>query len=203
VHCIIFFPPKWGAWQENSPLQGVRQGDPLSPMLLLLAIEPLHKLIRKAQNMGILNTLSRTCDMFRMSIYADDATLFLKPTSHDLNVTIEILNIFADASGLATNMSKTECYPIHCANINLHFIGTVNLKISHFPCKYLGLPLHFRKPNRAMFQPVIQKIEGRVPGWKRNFLTHPGRELLVNSVLSSMPTYFLTVFKMPKWALKN
>jgi hypothetical protein len=29
----------------------------------------------------------------------------------------------------------------------------------------------------------------------------PGRELLVKSVLSSMPTHFLTMFKMPKWAI--
>jgi hypothetical protein len=31
------------------------------------------------------------------------------------------------------------------------------------------------------------------------FLTSPERELLVKSVLFEMPTYFLTMFKMPKW----
>jgi hypothetical protein len=46
---------------------------------------------------------------------------------------------------------------------------------------------------------VIQKIANRMPGWKRNFLTYPGREILVRSVLIVMPTFFLTVFKMPKW----
>jgi hypothetical protein len=32
-------------------------------------------------------------------------------------------------------------------------------------------------------------------------LTYPGRELLVKTVLSAMPTHYLTVFKMLKWAI--
>jgi hypothetical protein len=35
--------------------------------------------------------------------------------------------------------------------------------------------------------------------WKRNFLTYLGRELLVKSIPLAMTTYFLTIFKMPKW----
>jgi hypothetical protein len=40
-----------------------------------------------------------------------------------------------------------------------------------------------------------------VPGWKKDLLTYPGRELLVKSVLFAIPTHFLTVFKFPKWAI--
>jgi hypothetical protein len=38
-----------------------------------------------------------------------------------------------------------------------------------------------------------------MPGWKRGFMTYSGREVLVKSVLTTMPTYFLSVFKMLKW----
>jgi hypothetical protein len=31
-------------------------------------------------------------------------------------------------------------------------------------------------------------------------MRYPGRQLLVKSVLFVMPIYFMTVFKMPKWA---
>jgi hypothetical protein len=68
-----------------------------------------------------------------------------------------------------------------------------------FPCTYLGLPLHFKKLSRAMIFQLVQKIGDRLLGWKRNLLTYLGRELLVKIVLSSMPTYFLTVFRVPKW----
>jgi hypothetical protein len=51
-----------------------------------------------------------------------------------------------------------------------------------------------------MLQPLIQKIGNKLPGWKRNLLAYPGREFLVKTVLSAMPTFFMTVFKMLKWA---
>jgi hypothetical protein len=50
---------------------------------------------------------------------------------------------------------------------------------------------------------LIQKIADKLPGWKRGFLTYPGEELLVKSILSIMPSYFLTVFIMPKWDLNK
>lgn len=40
-----------------------------------------------------------------------------------------------------------------------------------------------------------------MPGWKRDFLTYPGRDLLLNTVLTSMPIYYLTIFKFPRWAI--
>jgi hypothetical protein len=153
-------------------------------MLFLLAMEPLHRLFRRAQDSGLLGSLSRGSNSFRLSLYADVAATFIKPTQQDLEVTLSILQIFVEAPGLCTSMNKTECYPIQCGNINLDFLSDRNLAISSFPCKYMGLPLHFKKPNRAMLQPVIQKLGDRLSGWKRNFFSYLGRELLVKSVPS-------------------
>jgi hypothetical protein len=71
--------------------------------------------------------------------------------------------------------------------------------IANFPCKYLGLPLHVKKPTKSMMQPVVQKIVDRLLGWKRKFFSHPGRELLVKSVLLAMPTYFLQQQQQPSF----
>jgi hypothetical protein len=150
--------------------RGVRQGGPLSPLLFILAMEPLHRIFLKAQSMGILERLSPGCDAFRVSLYAYDAAIFIRPSEDELKITTEILHIFAQASGLVTNINKTECFPIQCSNTNLDFLNRANMAISQFPCKYLGLPLHYKKPTRAMFQSVIQKVGGRLPGWKRNLL---------------------------------
>jgi hypothetical protein len=38
---------------------------------------------------------------------------------------------------------------------------------------------------------------------KRNLLSYPGRETLVKFVLSTMPTYFMTIFKLKKWAISR
>jgi hypothetical protein len=153
--------------------------------------------------MGMLTKLGKTCEAFKISLYADDAAVFIKPTERDLCITNQILSIFAESSGLDTNMGKTDFFPIQCDNIDLTFLTSRNLVISSFPCRYLGLPLHYKKPTRTMMQPLIQQIGGRLPGWKRNLLTYPGREILVKSVLSAMPIFFLTVFEMKKWAISR
>jgi mannosylglycoprotein endo-beta-mannosidase len=46
-------------------------------------------------------------------------------------------------------------------------------------------------------------MANRLPLWKGRFLNKADRLKLVNSVLSSMPTYFLTIFAIKKWAFNK
>jgi hypothetical protein len=41
-------------------------------------------------------------------LYADDVAVFIRPTPQEVTVTECILDLFAQASGLTTNMSKTK-----------------------------------------------------------------------------------------------
>jgi hypothetical protein len=138
-----------------------------------------------------------------MSLYADGATVFIKPTAQDLTMTRLILKLFREASGLITNLKKTEFYPIRCQDLDMESLLGDGQQISEFPYSYLGLPLHYKKLPRSTIQPMVQKIVNRLPGWKRNLLAYPGRQLLVKMVISAMPTHFLTVHKMAAWAIKE
>jgi hypothetical protein len=91
--------------------RGVRQGDPLSPMLFLLAMEPLHRLCQKAQQMGILSRVSKSCEVFRVFLYADNVAVFIKPTEQDHSSIKAILQIYSQTSGLHVNMDKTHFSP--------------------------------------------------------------------------------------------
>jgi hypothetical protein len=91
---------------------GGRQGDPLSPMIFLLAMEPLCLLFQRAQHLGLLNTLQRCDENFKMSMYTDDAAIFINLTANELRATRYILKIFGEASWLISNLDKTEYYPI-------------------------------------------------------------------------------------------
>jgi hypothetical protein len=178
--------------------RGVRQGDPLSPLLFILAMEHLHILIRRAQQMRLLTRLSEGTNEYVISMYDDDAALFIAPSEVDFKTIKEIIYIFAAASDLQINVGKTEIYPIRCEATNLSYLTTSGMILSSFPYKSRGLPLHHKKSTKQMMQPVIQRIIDKLPAWKRRFLTYPRRELLVKTILSSMPTFFMIVHKMHK-----
>jgi hypothetical protein len=44
---------------------------------------------------------------------------------------------------------------------------------------------------------IIEKMEKRLAGWKRLYLSKGGRVTLINSTLSNLPTYFLSLFHIP------
>jgi mannosylglycoprotein endo-beta-mannosidase len=60
-----------------------------------------------------------------------------------------------------------------------------------------------RKIRRVDVQPLIDKVGGKLAAWKGRLLNKAGRLRLLNTVLSTIPTYFLTVFRLQKWALKK
>jgi hypothetical protein len=88
-------------------------------------------------------------------MYVDNVDVFIHPNEQELHVIDCILQIFSQAGGLMTNMAKTQCYPIRCEQVNLHFLNMAGRFASNFPCTYLGLPLSFRKPPKLAIQPYV------------------------------------------------
>jgi len=72
-------------------LKGVRQGDRLSPMLFILAMDPLQCLLDQATQHGILTPLPIMVAKWRISMYADDAAIFINPIKEDVEVVKIIL----------------------------------------------------------------------------------------------------------------
>ena len=47
------------------------------------------------------------------------------------------------------------------------------------------------------WNPILEKIEKKLAGWKRLYLSKGGRLTLLKSTLSSLPTYYLSLFTIP------
>jgi hypothetical protein len=132
--------------QSITHRHGLRQGDPLSPMLFILVMGILNLLIAKAAEMGLLHLFSSRNPQHRLSIYADDVVLFLRPVENELQIISDILRLFGEASGLKTNMTKNGISLILCSHNDLEVIQEhISCRIEEFPVKYLGLPLSIKK----------------------------------------------------------
>ena len=184
--------------------KGLHQGDPVSPMLFILAIDPLQLMFRTASQAGILKPIRARPASCRVSLYADDAGIFANPVKEEIDAIARILACFGDASGLVTNVSKTEVFPIRCQDIDLPAIlSAFPAKLASFPGRYLGLPLHTRWLRRVDLQPLLDKAMGRLPGWKGKNLARPGRVSLAKSVLCAIANHHLTALSLPTWAIQK
>jgi len=74
--------------------RGLRQGDPLSPMLFILVMDVLNSLIKYATRHHLLQPLAVQQTIHRASFYADDVVIFLRPCVDDLRTMKQILDIF-------------------------------------------------------------------------------------------------------------
>lgn len=88
--------------------RGVRQGDPLSPLLFVLAADLLQSIINKAKDIGLLNLpLQNRCGSdFPIVQYADDTLLIMEACPKQLFVLKALLNTFADSTRLRVNYHK-------------------------------------------------------------------------------------------------
>jgi hypothetical protein len=138
--------------------RGLRQGDPLSPMLFILVMDVLGHLFSKAAEEGMLQPLAQRYLPHQISLYVDDVALFIRPQQEDIAVTIDILHMFGVASSLKTNLQKSNVLPIRCGEDELQIVQKQQpCPLADFPCKYLRLPLALEKLKKEDIQPIIDK----------------------------------------------
>jgi len=183
--------------------RGLRQGDPLSPMLFILVMDVLNSLVNYATSVGLLQPLVLQQARHRVSFYADDAVIFLRPYSLDLITIKHLLDFFGHASGLRTNLAKSSVSPIHCSDEELALTAnTLSCSIKAFPCTYLGLPLSIGKPTKEVLLPLVDRVADYLPGWKASLMHRAGRLVMVKVVLTAVPIYHLIALDLPKWVIK-
>ena len=70
-------------------------------------------------------------------------------------------------------------------------------KVGKLPMSYLGMLLGASHNFPSIWNPILEKLERKLAGWKKLYLSKGGRLMLLKSTLSSLPTYFLLLFTIP------
>jgi hypothetical protein len=134
--------------------------------------------------------------------YADDTLILLPADAAQVQRLRQLLDDFADATGLKINYNKSTMVPINVSSTTSNELqALLGCKLETFPQTYLGLPLSTTKLNISAFSPLIGKADKHLAGWQNQFLNSRGRAILINSVLDGTAAYLMAANQMPKGVL--
>jgi hypothetical protein len=180
----------------------LRQGDPLSPLLFLLIMEVLSRMLRRSVERCFIKGFQVGRDAHSSVcvshlLYADDTILFCDAHPEQHLYIRMALTCFEAVTSLTVNMTKSEMVPIGEVNGLSALADLLYCHIGSLPLHYLGMPLGASYKSLAIWNPIIEKIEHRLAGWQKMHLSKGGRLTLLKSTLSSLPTYYLSLFPIP------
>ncbi|KAM0834255.1 hypothetical protein ACQ4PT_063760 [Festuca glaucescens] len=180
--------------------RGLRQGDPIPPLLFVIAMEVLPALFSATVRAGLLSDLAAVGLRHRVSLYADDVVVFAKPGREELAAVWGVLRCFGATSGLLVNYQKSSAAPICCSPEDVVQLSTtLPCPATELPCTYLGLPLSLRKPRKEDLQDVLDKLAARLPFWKARLMSREGRVVYIQAVMTSSLIYHLLALDLDPW----
>jgi hypothetical protein len=98
--------------EEFRPSRGLRQGDPISPYMFLLAAEGLSGLLKNSRQSSVLEGIkvAPTAPAVNHLLFADDSLLLVKACVEGALEVNAILEKYCNASGQRVNRDKSSVF---------------------------------------------------------------------------------------------
>jgi len=102
------------------------------------------------------------------------------------------------------NFRKSSLYGINIDPSFLTVVGTfLHCKVGSLLLNFLGLLVGAIPRFIKTWNPVVEKFKKRLSIWKGRHLSISGRLVLINSILSSLPLFYFSIYKAPKKVLET
>lgn len=113
---------------------------------------------------------------------------------------MSVLRVYEAAFGQKLNQHKTTIFfssntPVADKNNILTLAG---ISATQRYDSYLGLPALVGRSRIAAFRSIVKRVWKRLQDWKLKFLSKVGKEILLKAVVQAIPTYCMSVFRLPK-----
>ncbi|MDV3199462.1 MAG: reverse transcriptase family protein, partial [Sweet potato little leaf phytoplasma] len=180
--------------------RGLRQGDPLSPFIFIVAMEALSCFMNRLVSCGVFKGISLPGYNTQIThlIYADDVLMIGEWEDTNVYNLARFMRCFYLVSGLKINIRKSSLVGIGLEqNVVKRLADKLNCRSGSLPFTYLGLQVGANMNRIKSWDPVIQYFDSRLSKWKAETISIGGRCTLVKAVLDSLPTYYFSLYKAP------
>ena len=171
--------------------RGCRQGDPIAAFLFILAVEFLAHKLRNDPNIKCFDYGGLT---HILDLYADDLSIYLTPTTSNLNAVLQVIKDFFHLSCLKINLTKTKAVwfgkhadsdRVLCPEENLVWTKSFTL---------LGLTFDnkLEKMDQNYFEKV-EEIRKLLQGWLYRHLSPYGKIVILKSLALSKLSHMALV----------
>lgn len=133
-------------------------------------------------------------------LFVDDSLLFCPTLHSECSNLLRVLSKYERASGQAITQQKMTLF----FSLNTDWMVRDYIRklldaqiVTEFE-KYLGLPMVRGKNKANMFKGLRERIAKRVTSWKEKLISKAGRKVLIKKVAQAIPTYSISLFKLPK-----
>lgn len=147
---------------EFKPTRGIRQGDPTSPYLFLLAAEGLSAQLKlRGNNSDLIGvTVAPTAPRVSHLPFADDSLLFMKASKDATQEMMAVLDLYRRASSQRVNLEKSSVF-FGKGVPNEARIGVktdLNVHSEAQSERYLGMPMEVGKSKNGVFKYTNDRI---------------------------------------------
>ncbi|XP_060968731.1 uncharacterized protein LOC133036230 [Cannabis sativa] len=180
--------------------KGLRQGDPLSPLLFVLIMEYLSRLLSQVSNKKEFG-FHPLCKNLRLTnlCFADDLIIFCKGNMKSVELVNDAFQEFCQATGLSANKKKSHIYFGGVKEeTKINILALTQMEEGSFPLNYLGVKLRPTKWKASDCGVILDKLRLKLNGWASRNLSFAGRAQLIQSVLLGIHTFWMSLFILPQ-----